>query len=335
MDFWQEQGTFSSHNPISGPLSLLGRRALTGPYDFLELLKKYFGDMKLGDLPHTVQISTFNWTGAKQIDFSNPWQYGSEAFWRAFNFVPPAFVDPPGFTVPPATPSPTHPSWRPKVFTNWPGDEDCRYLVADVAYGAASPAGLRAIRGGIADAGTYTANPSVEAIAGYVHYLDKATEKRRREKPTAQAEERPTPGHYLDNIHLLSVGNGSATPRYWLRNFDMSLRQLGRLPTNPFLGEFFPPTYSVQFDGPIESADYICKQLLRARYYRLGPGIMPTPVTVASAISRIPRFRELFLQQIWHNTRHNASSRKAVSMTAEFLKLEWMDPYYQGPGHPE
>ncbi len=384
--FWTEPiGAFSHEmNPVTAWLSLFGIGGWFGTEDFLHQLQRYFGDMTLADLPHKVQISTFNWTGDREIQWGAPPSFGAPAgFGVPGGFgVPSGFGIPSGFGVPtgsgapagfswPGIPPPTddpdlaNRSWEPRFFTNLPGDSDSKQRIVDVAYGACAPAGLRAIRGGIGDAGTFAASPSVETMASLIHALKMrggdssrvleqlsklqqapGQEAPRQQPPAQSGSGQPAPWEvgplpYMDNeqlmaeaysedspsspIAMLSVGNGSIAPFFHLRNFDLSLTQMGMYPTHPFMGYVFPPNAYVQFDGLVAYAHYISLLLLGRRYFRLDLNLMPVPVIMATMMARFPSWRQFFTQQIQYLTA-TARSEQAVGHTLDFLKLNWLVP---------
>jgi len=321
--FWTERvGAFSNvMNPMAAWLSLFRIGGWVGEEDFRYVLQKYIDPkLTLGDLKQRVMISTFNWSGAKEIDFSAT----SAGPSRGFPFAPSgAFGSSGSFGSfgrfgAPVAPGAQERSWRPKIFTNLGDDPDRKYRLVDIAYAAATPAGIRGLRGGVGDAAVFTANPSVEAIAAAVHEFRLA----QRDKPGS------VPVAILSRLRLLSIGNGSTTPHYWLRNFNFSLRQMSRYPTNPLMGVFFPPSFGAPSDAAIEEANFIARELLEDGYYRLAPEIMPTPVVVASLIARFDLWREALIRQIYSLT-DGETSKAAVQGASEFLKNHWR---FQIPG---
>jgi hypothetical protein len=312
--FWTERvGAFSNvMNPMAAWLSLFRIGGWVGEEDFRYVLQKYIDpNLTLGDLKQRVMISTFNWSGAREIDFgtasASPSQgYPFASFGSFGRFGAPGSF---GTGTAPAT---HERSWRPKVFTNLGDDPDKKYRLVDIAYAAATPAGIRALRGGVGDAAVFTANPAVEAIAAAVHEF----RTRQASNPSS------VPVDILPRLRLLSIGNGSTIPHYWLQNFNFSLRQMSRFPTNPLRGDYFPPSLGAPSDAAIEEANYIARELLEDGYYRLAPEIMPTPVVVASLLSRFDRWRDAFIRQIYTVTEGEVSTT-AVRNAAEFLKNHW------------
>ncbi len=312
VDFFKEPiGIFSNMNPLAAYMSLFGVGGWVGSCDFQYQLQRHFGDMRLGDLKHLVLISTFSWTGAKQLDFG-PVNAGVPPFWET---TLPSFI--------PATSASTR-SWRPKFFTNYchgnMKDPDLAYRVADVAYGAASPAGLRALRGGIADAGSFAGNPAVEAISYTIRML--------RE----ESNDPDKNGAWLDDVALLSIGNGSAFSNYWLRNNNFGPLRFPLSRTNPPQGNFYSTSTSEAFTGAFEDVNYMAHALLGTRYFRLQPQVLETPLSIPTLLARFPVFRNLFTQQI----EVQAQSPKALALVkgaSKFIKDGWRSSYNpnQGP----
>ena len=128
--FFQDERVYSNKlDPVSGYLSLFMLTAWSGRKDFYSILDDYFGNMKMKDLQHRVMISAFDFRGEPDLVVGET-------------------------------------RWKPRVFYNFPADEpDREMFVKDVAYGAASPPGLRPVKNGISDGGVISSDPSVTAIA--------------------------------------------------------------------------------------------------------------------------------------------------------------------------
>lgn len=342
-NFWLEDvGAFSNVNPMSAWLARMGLGGLVGEEDFLTQLEKYFGDMTLGDLRQSVLIPTFNWTGQrKDIDFGPRGARGHFALARGSRGEARPWWVSPKFAAGDA--------WRPKVFSNMPGDADCKYRVVDIAYGAATPAGIRAVRGGIGDAATYTGNPAMEAISGAVHLMRYHERSKKEPHETykasidpvrSQMEQRPVmvydegAGRYLDRVSMMSIGNGAVAPNYWLQNFDFSLALMSMLPTNPLTGFLAPPGLEAQFNGTAKAAHYFCTELLGRRYHRLCPQLMPTPVVAATLMCRYPALKDAMVRQIRGRT-DSIDSRWAVQRAASFLKNGWRGWPFGNDAAPE
>ncbi|APR81517.1 Phospholipase, patatin family protein [Minicystis rosea] len=292
--FWLEKvGVFTNSNPVTAWLSLRGISAWASKSDFLNQLWSHFGDMKLGDLHQNVLISTFYLNGG-----SGPVNFEDR------NPLAPAhkpYGNPEGQR-----------GWRPKVFTNLrPDDEDLDYRVVDVAYGAATPGGLRAVRGGITDAAVFNASPSVEAIAEVLHEFEAY--------PELVRENHLTRGQRLDRIAMLSVGDGGTDPSYWLRNFGFGLPLYGLLPTNPLAGQLYPPGTTMPIDAPAQESNFISRYLLGERYFRLDTPLMKVPTIISTLSARWTLWKDFFVERIYTAT-DSRLSMKAIADCAAFLE---------------
>jgi len=334
--FWAEQiGMFSNTvDPVQAWLSLWGIGGWFGEADFRQQLKAVFQDQTLADLKQPVFLSTFNWLGTH----ASEQQPVSPGPWSPFNTA-------------------LHSSWQPCFFSNVGPSANRTASVADVVYGAASPAGLRAIRQGLSDAGLFAVSPSVNALASILHLcghierrsshtssqllkkittirnrlnkLSTATptdqlwaqmdtlkgkaDKARRQAARVKRSESP-----LRGVTMLSVGNGSQTPSFWLPDFNLSLQQLSFVPTNPFQGQFSPPFTSVTFGGLTGDENLICRELLGSRYHRLQAGLMAMPVIPATVASRNPFVRQCFEQWIY-SAQDTLASQDAVREALRFI----------------
>lgn len=129
-DFFKNPLVYSNAlNPVTAMTSLMGLTAWGGTPDYLVVLEKHFKDLTLGDLKQRVLITSFNYND-------------------------------------PAGKDKDHRHWKPKLYYNFPDNEEDRSLkVVDVAYGASSPAAYRKIMEGATDGGLFAPNPSVNALA--------------------------------------------------------------------------------------------------------------------------------------------------------------------------
>jgi patatin-like phospholipase len=337
--FWRQPGTFGNSNPVTAFWSLFQITAWYGAEDFLQLLRTLFGDMTLGDLPQRVLITSFNWTGARDacrdaaapspygcppggppwIDPSNPWAaLGGQA---APYPMPPNPADVFGPTGSEAR------GWRPKFFKNFPPEEpDRRCRVVDVAYAAATPPGLRAVLNGFGDGGTFNACPSADAVAAAVAEERRLWNLKAGEGNDTDPDfEAALMAKMLETIRLLSLGVGAKKSAYWLRFFDVSFTQFNAYPTNPLVGNWYPPNVSVGLDGPTEDAVYISRQLLSNGFHRLNPGLLEVPTLVACLWARFPMAREWLTQQIYAAVQ-TAASKEAVGKALQFLANGWHNP---------
>ena len=326
--FWKEPGIYTNRrNPRDRFLSNFGRTAWLGTEDYLDVLNKYFEDRTLGDLPHKVIITTYNWFGAKPVfpkgpgaePFSGPNPFAAgNPFSRRFPFTrgypfsegfPFSSVggSEASFHINKDTTTKSR-QWYPRMFTNFErlryihesqgeegpdqvfeGDEhtttdDRAYLARDIAYGAAAMPTIRAIRGGVGDAGIYSANPAVDIIAGILE------ERKYQEEPAPlvdylesvygdddpEVNEAAKVYRDLPRLTMLSVGNGSLQPWYYRRNFNFGVLPWMTLPANfPVAGHWTPSSYSLnQIIGNVTQA---AEALLHGNFWRLNPMINPAP----------------------------------------------------------
>jgi Patatin-like phospholipase/SnoaL-like domain len=132
-DFWHQPGWFTNSSAVGNLLSYYGLAAWYGEEDFVELLHSAFGEKALGDLPHKVFVSCFDWHGGSQEPGSG---------------------------------------WRPRFFNNfvpeWTGPGDPNPRVVDVAYAAAAQPGLRPMREGLGDGANVNVDPAGDAIAALI-----------------------------------------------------------------------------------------------------------------------------------------------------------------------
>jgi hypothetical protein len=317
VDFWKARvGAFSNVlNPMAAWLSLFNLGGWTGEQDFQRLLQHHFGTTKLKELKHPVVITTFDWTGESYAPGWKPDPFTS--------FAPP---------FQPARGSPGA-EWQPRLFSNISSksnvsENDVELPVAQVAYWAATPPGIRAVRDGLGDAASFGINPSLDALVVALHTLAR------------QPGQEPAPSE-LEKMAILAIGNGGKRPAFWLRNFDFSSLQMGLSPTNPFTGNFFVPSVSLTLDAPMEEANHLCRLLLgtrvdgsrwRMRYYRLNPGIMPLPVLVATELARFEPWRDLLVRGIYDAV-GSAPSQVAVREAVAFTRQGWQHTRPLHPAH--
>lgn len=75
--FWKEAGIYENTNPANYLLSMIGVTPWLGTMEMLEVLHRYFGPLKMGDLVHPVLISVYNWYGDRPV--FPPWDAASTA----------------------------------------------------------------------------------------------------------------------------------------------------------------------------------------------------------------------------------------------------------------
>ncbi len=292
--FWQSPDVYANRvNPASAFWSWFGVTAWHGYMDFMGLLDRVFGPQSLGDLHHNVLITTFNWSGSRRntADFQ----------------------------------------WRPKIFYNFPDDEpDRKCFIRDVAYAAASPPPLRAIRDGYGDGGVFAPNPSDNALAKLIRvifgdkdgFLDLILDNARNRK-LAQLRD-------LSNIALLSVGVGARTPCYQYTAFDYGALPFSLLPTNAVNGDLYPPAVSIGLDAPGQISQYKTELILGSQTHRLDPPILgpPTfpPTLVATALSRFDPWRRHFVENIIRRV-DSRDAQPYIDAAVTFLESNgWKNP---------
>ena len=149
-------------------------------------------------------------------------------------------------------------TWKPKLFHNFPGDDNDRQELAyKVAmYTAAAPTYFPSVDGYI-DGGVYANNPAMCALA-----------------QTQDKRYRPTPS--LDEVELLSLGTGTSLLHIRGKTLDWGYVQ------------WIKPLISLMLDGISGIADYQCRQMLRNRYHRLAPVFPPDVSIPMDAVKKIP-----------------------------------------------
>lgn len=331
-DFWHDPGTFTNSNPTGQMLSWLELSGWFGEKDFLDLLVRHFGDRTLGDLKQRVLISTFNWGGAPPV--FPPLEEAREkvnsaaappSFATLFQELAKGFFPQQGAKVPTeAQIAGDRRRWHPEMFSNAEGSPQRRFRVADIAYGAATPPGFRALRGGIGDGASFSASPSVDAIAHLVA-------EERRQSAGDRAAHRAIVHDVLDSISLLSLGDGTYSPYHFLPNNNLGFSTWDKVPTNPALGAIWgPSSYSLQ--PADQEATLIASELLGADFFRLNAPIMDVPTVVAAYIARWPSYRKWLLQHIEQATKTELSEA-GVADALRFLRSEeWLAE--RGPKTP-
>jgi hypothetical protein len=143
-------------------------------------------------------------------------------------------------------------SWKPKFFSNRPGDPDCAELVADVALRTSAAPSFFPIYQGFIDGGVVANNPSIAALAQVL---------------------KRTPGQPLvdvtSEVLLLSLGTG--TSFRWIDSTDGDWGGIDWIRDGRLL--------DIMFEGVGDVADFQCKQILEDRYNRLAP-VFPPEVVV-------------------------------------------------------
>lgn len=221
--------------------------------------------------------------------------------------------------------------WQPKLFNNLRSDTRDRHcLIAEVAYGAATPPGFRALRGGIGDGASFSANPSVQGIAAVVrHVRAKAIAALERHPLLAMFHHRhaEVTGTLLSRIRMLSLGDGTRQPYFWQPDSNYGFKTWGDKPANPWLGHWYGPNaYALQASD--EESTEIAWQLLGQRYFRLNPGINDMPTVLAAYYARWPQMRRWLLQHIQLSA-SDRPCRTAIDQSLEFLRGEnWLGKHH-------
>lgn len=200
--FWTEPGTFSNTNPMGALMSFTGKVGWFGEGDFRSQLGRYMGSKRFKDLPQKVLISTYDWHGRKTYPDlkegegtprSEPSLEMWTQMWRkaVTGWLP--GLDAMAQTMPVYDVRRDEKDarnddwqsltrvdlqgahdrhWKPRFFKNLSAEsEDNDYLIAEIAYGAATPPGFRALRGGLGDGASFSANPSVHGISAVVAHF--------------------------------------------------------------------------------------------------------------------------------------------------------------------
>ncbi|MEJ2206776.1 MAG: patatin-like phospholipase family protein [Gemmatimonadota bacterium] len=293
-DFWQQPGTFTNSDPVRNLLSYYGLTGWYGERDFLDLLESAFGQKTLGDLPHKVFISCFDWHG-----LGHGPTFGRSA------------VNP--FTFPRGDTGSPDRCWEPYFFNNfvpeWTDNDDRGTRVVDVGYAAATPPGFRAMRGGVGDGASFNANPSADALSALLVYARSHAPDKHPDDVCAAVLPRTT---------LLSLGDGSRQPHSWWAAGDFGFMSFSALPTNLRSGALFPPTFYSALQPASENSDHIVRGFLGDRYYRLNPGVMALPTLMAAFVAKWRPCRDWILNHIRAGVRHE-DSVKAVEGALEFI----------------
>ncbi len=320
--FWKEPGTFTNSNPTDQLLSWMQLAGWFGERDFMDLLLRYFGELTLGDLKHRVLISTFNWHGDRPVfpplrdpserpgatsveEASASWQRAMKELGGLFaalrNDVP--------------KPDPANiRRWHPEMFSNERGSRDRDFHVVDIAYGAATPPGFRALRGGIGDGATFSASPAVDAIAHVV-----GEERRRDELARPHAH---VVRDVLSTISVLSLGDGTFSPFHFLPNSNLGFQTWGLVPSNPAEGAVWSPTaYSLQ--PADQQSTLIASELLGPDFFRLNPPLMNLPTVMAAYYARWPALRLAILEQIERVASGPVATAAVAAALAFIQSADW------------
>ena len=143
-------------------------------------------------------------------------------------------------------------AWKPKFFTNRPGDPDRGERVADVALRTTAAPSIFPIYQGYIDGGVVANNPSIAALAQVM--------KRDAGQPKVDV---------TSDVMLLSLGTG--TSFRWIDSMDGEWGGIDWICDGRIL--------DLMLEGVSDVADFQCSQILEDRYNRLAP-VFPTDVVV-------------------------------------------------------
>ncbi|MCG8618846.1 MAG: patatin-like phospholipase family protein [Desulfobacterales bacterium] len=320
--FYSEQNIFANKNPVNLFMSNMGLRPYLGTEEYMSVLKKYFGDMTLGDLKQHVLITMFNWAGS-EADGKNR-------------------------------------KWKPKLFENYDAnDPDCKLLVRDVAFASTTPTFLRAIWSGGNDGGIFAPNPTMCAVTKVIKEIFKAETQ---EKIPARANQdwykmiyelfsrdykQDTFGKssVLNHISVLSLGVGNTYPYMDVGTEEWGMMQWMMGIWNPAIRQWVMPMNRMQFEPSIEAVNYQAAELLNRDYdivlgdgkietyyqskgyHRLSPEVLPISMGIANmALRNNPVFFQYLTGEIY-KAAGNAESTRQLGETYEWLKTEkWFVP---------
>lgn len=127
----------------------------------------------------------------------------------------------------------------------------------------------------------------------------------------------------LDNIALLSLGDGTYSPYHFLPNNNLGFNTWDKIPANPALGAVWGPSaYSLQ---PADmEATHIASELLGPDFFRLNAPIMDVPTVVAAYIARWPSYRTWLLRHIEEATQTELSEAHVAGALRFVRSDEWL-----------
>lgn len=354
-DFWHDGGVFTNSNPLENWLGNKGHVGYYGMNDFMDQLKSYMGDTTLEELPQQVLISTYDWHGREtypemrrghkevyaHTDALGAWgklleQLMPSTFSRSFIESPPepaergleTFYEERRVTS-------NYRHWKPKFFSNMIDPTDDDYLIREIAYAAATPPGFRAIRSGLGDGASFSANPSTHAISTVLRACQLAAAQlwvagRNGGKPPTDEqlvdqsiEHADLVGELLMRIRMLSIGDGTRQPYYSLRDSNRGLESWGKHASNIWHGNIYPPThYALQASD--EEATKVSSELLGFRYFRMNPPVMDLPTVSAAYYAKYPVIRAQIINNVKSGVQ-DTRSREAIKKAHEFLDSPFWD----------
>jgi hypothetical protein len=162
---------------------------------------------------------------------------------------------------------------------------------------------------------------TVDPLYAGTHFADEDGED---EPPAASQGQERTDFGILDQIAILSLGDGTVDPSFWLEHFDLSMVQLMMSPSNPFAGNFYTPSTWLSLDAPTQNIDDYTRALIGPhRYMRVDPPLLNIPTLVASGMARFPWYRQWLTEYVIPGATSSSPSNEAVHWAIEFLKQKW------------
>jgi len=187
---------------------------------------------------------------------------------------------------------------------------------------AATPQSVAPPETGTEEDYEYRSNP----LIGGTHYVRDEDEEDSGESPatpSAAARERFDLG-LLDQMGILSLGDGTIEPSFWLESFNLSAMQLQMAPTNPFMGNFYSPQTWLALDAPTRNIDDYARALIGPnRYMRVNPRLLPIPTLVASGGARFPWYRDWLTEQLIPTAVASPPSLHAIEWATRFVEQHW------------
>ncbi|MCP4110672.1 MAG: hypothetical protein GY749_34970 [Desulfobacteraceae bacterium] len=310
--FWADPLVFSNLNPLNLMASYFGLGPYCGTQEYLSVLRKYFGNLTLGDLKQHVLLTCFDWAG-------NPHD-GKER------------------------------KWKPKLFVNFHNnDPDWNESVADVAFSVTSPTYLRAIWNGKQDGGLFAPNPTMCAITKVVSEVFSPNPKheKNQEPGLKNAFKNVVQKHdedkltnrdsVLDILSVLSLGVGNEYPFLPVGTMEWGLVHWMSGMWNPTLQQWITPTSYYMCDPFMQDVDLQASQLLNRGcvvnrdssdkmhlgYHRLAPQVLRMPLSKANLLMRNnPFFSSYIRNEIYKAAFHNSKSLDELKTAADWLEKE-------------
>ncbi|MGB0696183.1 MAG: patatin-like phospholipase family protein [Rhodospirillaceae bacterium] len=289
---------YSKRPGLTSITSLMGVTSWTGDDDARDLLKTFFGDMKMCQLKSNTIICSFNLSG----DIND----GAKR------------------------------RWKPQIFYSFKDDDPFAEMpVWEVAFGATAPVQWRSVNNGITDGGIFADNPIIPAITTLLDIARKSdSADQNHEQHQTADEEDPDAGpvalsyrdfHFLKGFRLLSLGVGNVVPYYGLSKFNLGYLSFNMLPTNIREKQFWPPIFHLMLEPSVEGATGQAATLLGNRFHRLDPPVLGypiPPVLGAMYLSRFWVWRELIEKYI-HKGMKDPQTDLDLQATATWIKNVW------------